>query len=340
MTEEPSPKMLWRAIKEKRFDDARALIESGVDTRISDKHDLTALDYAQLSGNIEFFKYVSRKNREKNVQTVMERFPALVENFLTLPDFQMKFKWRVYSWIPFISAFCPKDEWKMTKVGSKLRIDTGLANWSGFRFTKGSVSVFFDASCPDMLDSFLAVDNVSGEKVSVLREIIDSKDFDTDIDNLMNMDLLKGSIDVENIHRSCPKKLLRRKTKECVHDNFHATLFDFTNIKVKFKHYLCEDFGKDKKHLKPQYHEKTYSGKFWCSQDFPVQPYTLVPFLEALAPFKDTAKNIINLLGLFDVGTPIKGEVFVFPTVRVEFQFHDHNGNVDEYRNYVDRPEE
>lgn len=421
-------KQLWKAIKEGRYVDAQILIESGADTicpNIND-NELTALDLSQLTGDYKFFKYVSYKNRERNVKTVTERFPSLVETFLTLPDFQMNFKWRVYSWIPFISAFCPKDEWKLTKVGGKLRIDTSLANWSGYRFTKGSISVFFDASTGDMLDSFIAIDTVNGQRVSVMREIIGSKSsengeeedrefqdgFDKDIQDLLKMDLLKATILVDQIKiREIKTGIFRKKPKVCLHDKlFHATQYELSNIKIRFMQYYYEDFGKEgiferhpnefkndlrysKKHHKtsaneknevnmsieddesnneerlnailrnaeenhdgefdyqtgsvktkgapkPHFHEKTYSGKFWCSQDFPVQPYTLIPFLEALSPFKETARNIISILHLFDVGTPVKGEISVFPTVKVEFQFCDYNGNVDEYNDYVNLPPE
>lgn len=431
---------LWKAIKEGRFVDAKNLIASGADTRRPNPNDneLTGLDYAQLTGDINFFKYVSYKNREINVKTVTERFPSLVDTFLTLPDFQMNFKWRVYSWVPFISAFCPKDEWKMTKVGGKLRIDTSLANWSGYRFTKGSISVFFDASTEDMLDSFIAIDNVSGERISVLREMVNTNEdqnieennnnnndiaenenngsentqqkstFDNDIDNLMKMDLLKGTILVDHIQRSVVNSgVFHKKPKTIIHDNlFHATEYELSDIKVRFMQYYYEDFGKDeifnntdghefkrddkkpkskskkqkknrknhqedsenkeenyqsdddndnppnnlesfnyndenknKKHvIKPHFHEKTYSGKFWCARDFPVQVWTLYPFLEALAPFEETPRNVIKVLDFFDVGTPVKGEISVFPTVKVEFQFCNYNGNVDEYREYVNQP--
>lgn len=457
---------LWKAIKEGRLVDAKNLIASGADTRLPNHNDneLTALDYAQLTGDINFFKYVSYKNREINVKTVTERFPSLVETFLTLPDFQMNFKWRVYSWVPFISAFCPKDEWKLTKVGGKLRIDTSLANWSGFRFTKGSISVFFDASTENMLDSFIAIDNVSGERISVLREMVTPEEenqniennnnnnngedetpissFDNDINNLMKMDLLKGTILVDNIQRKeVLSGVFHKKPKTIIHDNlFHATEYELEDIKVRFMQYYFEDFGKDeifkyengnefkkvdkkkkekrhkskkgdkkkhenpekeekyqsdsenindddfdngntnnnrninsnntnndnnnnkdpfkdynlndandnnddegknhnKKHsIKPKFYEKTYSGKFWCARDFPVQVWTLYPFLEALAPFKETPCNVIKVLDFFDVGTPVKAEISVFPTVKVEFQFCNYNGNVDEYRDYVNQP--
>lgn len=428
-----SEEELWKAIKEGRFVDAKNLIESGADTRRPNPNDneLTALDYAQLSGDFNFFKYVSYKNREINVRTVTERFPSLVETFLTLPDFQMNFKWRVYSWVPFISSFCPKDEWKLTKVGGKLRIDTSLANWSGFRFTKGSISVFFDASTDDMLDSFIAIDNVTGERISVLKEMVTSAEdnqsteninnnvlieaennsvntdtkssFDNDINNLMKMDLLKGTILVDHIQRKEVKSgIIHKKPKTIIHDNlFHATEYELNDIKIRFMQYYFEDFGKEgifnytngnefkkdyskaknkhqsakiknkkkqknleteenyqdddsendnnnnddeskstNKHtVKPKFYEKTYSGKFYCARDFPVQVWTLYPFLEALAPFKETPSNVIKVLDFFDVGTPVKAEISVFPTVKVEFQFCNFNGNVDEFRDYVNLPQ-
>ena len=330
---------LRQAIKSGQFDEARSLIESGADLLKTDDDGFNSLDYAQLSGNVDFFKYTFIKNRENNVKRATEKFQILCENFLSMPDFQMKFKWKVYSWIPFISAFCPKDEWTLTKVGSRLRIDTSLANWSGFRFTKGSVSVFFDASCNDIIDSFIAVDNVSNERVSVMREIIDQSNIDGDVENLMKLDMLKGTIKVQEISMNMAKSFFRGKPKTVLHDKrFDAKRYDLSNIKVGFKHILSTEFGKKEPYKRAHYTEKTYSAKCWCSPDFPVQPHTLVPFLEALAPSSEASHNIFAILEMFHVGTPVRGEIAVFPTVRVNFQFHEYRDDVESFRDYVILP--
>ncbi|KAH0794545.1 ankyrin repeat domain-containing protein 13C [Histomonas meleagridis] len=328
---------LFNAIKEKRFDDADRLLESGVDTRITDDKGLTPVDYAQLSGNVDFFKKISFINRRINVHMMTEKFPQLCQHFLSIPDFQMKFKWQVYSWIPFISAFCPSDTWLISKVGSKLRIDTTLANWNNYRFTRGSTSVFFDANSPDMLDSFIVIDNVSGQRFSVLREIIESNEIENDIDNLMKMDLLKGSINPETIHHKPSKNFFGWRIRDSLHQNrYQVTPSDLSNVKVKFTHFLCDDFGKE--NIRPLFHEKTYSGRFWCSREFPVQPSMLIPFFEALSPFKDTCRNILMLLGMFEDGMPLKAIINVFPTVKLSFEFIDFEDNTELYHDYVNLP--
>lgn len=334
----PREHQLMEAIKAKRFEDAQSILADGADPRITDENGLTSVDYAQLSGNLEFFTHISRVTREINVKTVTQRFPDLCQTFLSLPDFKVTFDWAVKSWVPFVSMFCPFDRWILTKVGSRLRIDTTLANWSGFRWTRGSVSVFFDAACTDMMDSFLAIDNVSGDRISVLREMIESEDIDRDIQILMQLDLIKGFIQINEIIKEQSKGWFGRKAKIVNHDQtFMATPFDIKNAKIKFLHYYCNEFGKE--NPKVRLREKTYSAKFWCSNDFPVQPRMLTPFLEALAPFKDTARNVLSLFGMFDGdGMPVRGEVFVFPTVKLEFKFIDYNGDVASYRNDVIPP--
>jgi hypothetical protein len=266
-----------------------------------------------------------------NVDTVISRFPTLCQTFLGLPDFRVSFNWKVRSWVPFVSAFCPWDTWVLTKVGSRLRIDTTLANWSGFRWTRGSVSIYFDAAAEDMLDSFLAIDNVAGTQFSVLREICESTEIESDIQYLMQLDLIKGFIQIEQFQRVPARNWFGGRVGQIVHDRqWTAIPFDLSNAKIKFIHYYFEQFGQQ--NPVPRLHEKTYEGRFWCSRDFPVQPGMLVPFLETLAPFREASRNLLTLLGMFEDGMPVKGANRGVPTVKVEFSFDDFCGDVEAFR--------
>jgi hypothetical protein len=64
----------------------------------------------------------------------------------------------------------------------------------------------------------------------------------------------------------------------------------------------------------------------------------LVPFLEALAPFRETARNLLTILGMFEDGMPVKGDVNVFPTVKMEFSFDHYSGDIDSFRDDVIPP--
>lgn len=328
---------LREAIKTKDFALAHQLLDEGADPRKYDTNNLTAVDYAQLSGDITFFKEITEITRRKNVENVTRNFKEICNKFRDLPDFKVDFHWRVYSWMPFITSFCPSDHWTILKVGDKFRVNTTIANWSGFRWTRGSVSIYFDASSPDMLDSIVCVDNVNGDRVSVLREVVENPDIEQDISTLMIMDLLKGSIQTDSIQiKQSTGFFGRKKRAKLIDRTWESTPFDLNNARVDFIHYYCDDFGKE--NPREYHHTKVYSGRFWCSEDFPVQPEMLVPFFEMLAPFKETPKNIMMLLGLFNHGMPVFGEVYVFPTVRFEFQFLNYDGNVDNFRNDVNIP--
>jgi hypothetical protein len=212
-----------------------------------------------------------------------------------------------------------------------MRIDTTLANWSGFRWTRGSVSIYFNAAAEEMLDSFLAIDNVSGDRFSVLREICESTEIESDIRYLMQLDMIKGFIQIEQFQKVPARGWLGFRVGPAKHDGqWTATASDLSNAKIKFLHYYCDQFGAE--NPTARFHEKTYKGRFWCSQDFPVQPGMLVPFLETLAPFRESARNLLTLLGMFDDGMPVKGEIGVFPTVKVEFSFDHFSGDIDAFR--------
>ena len=324
---------LIAAIKEKNIERARELLSQGADPRWSDEKGLNALDYAQLNGDKDFYKEVLIANRKTNVQSVLRALPTLKERVLEIPDMSFRFNWKVYSWMPLVTMFCPYDVWSVFKLGAKLRIDSTTADWTGSRWARGDVSLYIDAGAEDPMDSFIIVDNNTGETISLLREMEDSDELDMDVDNMMQMDLLKGSLHPEVFKIERSKGTFGRPIDQIVHEGmWQATPYDLTNAKITFLHFYSENFGKNPE---PIEHVKTYSGQFWCSSDFPVQPEAIKPFLEAVTPFPDTAKNILTLLGMFNAGMPVKAVVQVFPTVKFAFELTNYSDDVSLFRDKV-----
>ena len=331
---------LIEAIKRRDWDQALHLLEEGADPRWPDESQFNALDYAQMSGNPDFFQQIYSFAKQINVQCLMERLPQLYSTFQTLPDCSLKFTWKVHSWIPFITAFCPSDTWVLWKVGNKFRIDTTLANWADTHWTRGNTSVFFDSECPELLDSFIVIDRVSGERFSVLREVIDNTHLELDCSDILQMDLIKGSIDPESIRITRSRSFFGYEISSQIIDNkWNATSYQLSNAKVSFLHVLSDNYGRDPM-PPPLNHHKTYSGTFWCTQDFPIQPSMVIPFFEVMAPFSGYSKNILMLLGMFDCGMPIKGVVNVFPTVKLDFSITDFSVDVESFRDLVNLPPE
>ena len=328
---------LLNAAKARNFEEARNLLANGADPRYYDEIGLNAMDYAQLSGNKEFFKDLLIANRKINVRSVIEKLPRLREEVHNIPDLTFQFKWKVYSWMPLVTKFCPNDVWTVWKVGDKVRADSTTADWSGSAWMRGDVSLYIDVNPSDPMDSFILIDNITGERVSLLREMDESDELDMDVDNMMHMDLLKGTIHPEcfKIERSKGKK--GAPLEPIIHEGKWETIpFDLSNAKMTFLHYYCDYFGKEKQ--TPVTHSKTYSGQFWCSNTFPVQPNMIKPFLECVTPFPDTAKNILTLLGMFDAGMPLKAAVSVFPTVKFAYEFVNYSDDVDSFRDKPNLP--
>ena len=327
---------LINSVKEKRYDDARNLLTQGADPRYYDEIGLNSMDYAQLNGDKQFFKEILVANRKTNVRSIVEKLPTLREQVLNIPDLYFQFKWKVYSWMPLVTKFCPNDVWTVYKVGDKVRVDSTTADWTGSRWARGDMSLYIDAGPSDPMDSFILIDNNTGERVNLLREMEDSDELDIDVENMMQMDLLKGTI-----HTEC-FKIERSKGKHgdlippVVIDRWESVPYDLSNAKMTFLHYYSDYFGKDNQ--TPIEHTKTYGGQFWCSSTFPVQPNMIKPFLECVTPFPDTAKNILTLLGAFDAGMPLKAVVSVFPTVKFAYEFINYNDNVDSFRDKVQIP--
>ena len=320
------------AILRKDFNEAQRLIDSGANLLIPDENDLNALDYAQLSGNIDFFKYVFQKNRENNVQLITDNYQKIRQQFSYIPDFYMKFKWQLRTWIPFVTKHLPKDDWTLIKVGHRLRIDTNLA-WSGFAFAKGNVSIFFDASKENVHDAFIAIDTKTGKEVSLFHEILSPLHINNDIDNILKMNLLKGKSDNNPLNKA--KAFIKEKVNDISHsETVEKIRSRMTSVKIKFTKGVKTLFSKEKSPSTGNILEKIYHGQFLCSSDFPLQPYTLIPFLELLAPSNDVTTNIFEILKTFQDGK-VEGEIAVFPTLKVQFEFYDFNFDVRPFVNKV-----
>lgn len=328
---------LINAVKTKNFDEARSILERGADPRWSDETGMNAMDYAQLTNDKDFFRDIVKANRKINVRCVLAKLPELIDKIFQIPDMSFQFKWKVYSWMPLVTMFCPNDVWTVYKVGGKVRIDSTTADWTGSRWARGDVSLYIDLQVPDLMDSFVVIDNITGERVNLLREVENSDELDIDVDNLLKMDLLKGALHPEVFKIERTKGTFGRTLPPVTHENrWKATQYDLTNAKITFLHYYAEEFGKE--NPQPINHTKTYSGRFWCSKEFPVQPSTITPFLEALTPFKETAKNLLTLLGMFEAGMPVKATVYVFPTVKFSFEIVNYTDNVGLFGTKVEMP--
>ncbi|EAX93381.1 hypothetical protein TVAG_406450 [Trichomonas vaginalis G3] len=328
---------LINSIKTKDYDEARRLLNEGADPRWSDESGLNAMDYVQLNNDKDFFKEIIIANRKINVRTVVAKLPELIDRIFQIPDMSFQFKWKVYSWMPLVTSFCPNDVWTVYKVGGKVRIDSTTADWTGSRWARGDISLYIDLHVPDLRDSFIIIDNNTGERVNLLREVENSDEIDIDVDNLLKMDLLKGSLHPEVFQINRSKGTFGRDLPPVnIENRWSATQYDLTNAKITFLYYYSENFGKPDQ--EPIVHSKTYSGKFWCSRDFPVQPSAITPFLEALTPFKETAKNILTLLGMFESGMPVKATVYVFPTVKFAYEIVNYTDNIELFGTKVDMP--
>jgi hypothetical protein len=154
---------------------------------------------------------------------------------------------------------------------------------------------------------------------------------ETDIGNLMRLDLIKGFIEIDGFRKASARRWFGWRLGPRRHNQqWGAIPVDIRNARVRFLHYYWEEFSRENPPL--SVHEKTYKGHFWLSLDFPVQLRMLVPILETMAPFRETARNFLTLLGMFDEGMPVKGDIDVFATVKLEFSFDNFFGDVDSFR--------
>lgn len=94
---------------------------------LKNKHGFTPLSEATSFGDRALIGslwsgYKSRARRSHDLQ----HFRSHLES---LADFQATFFWRVESWLPFVTRWCPSDTFRLTKCGAKLRVDLSMMEW-------------------------------------------------------------------------------------------------------------------------------------------------------------------------------------------------------------------
>uniref|UniRef100_A0A1I7XT45 ANK_REP_REGION domain-containing protein n=1 Tax=Heterorhabditis bacteriophora TaxID=37862 RepID=A0A1I7XT45_HETBA len=89
----------------------------------------------------------------------MSRKPHLVKMLEDLGDFYLELKWDFQSWIPLLSRMLPSDVCQIYKKGTRLRMDTTLADFSERRWERGDISFVFNAAADSETDQLVIMDN-------------------------------------------------------------------------------------------------------------------------------------------------------------------------------------
>lgn len=101
------------------------------------------LQEAISTTDVDIIWKIIQKVQPKIQKELKERIPNLNNSLLGLPDFYLELRWEFKTWVPLISRWCPYDNYKIWKKGSKLRIDTTLIGFENMNWIRGNISFIY-----------------------------------------------------------------------------------------------------------------------------------------------------------------------------------------------------
>jgi hypothetical protein len=120
---------------------ARMLLAAGAYSKARTPDGWEAIHISSLTGNPDLVRTsVMAFLRETN-DAFERRLPALMSRFEAMPDFTLRMKWELKSWLPLVSSLLPTDEYTIHKRGSSLRLDSTLLGMNGLKWERGNLSL-------------------------------------------------------------------------------------------------------------------------------------------------------------------------------------------------------
>ncbi|KAJ3425930.1 ankyrin repeat domain-containing protein 13c [Anaeramoeba flamelloides] len=137
---------LMIAIHQNNFDTVVLFLQHGADPYAETPDRWTSLQESAFFSDKQVFEKVFLSYQSKQTTNYKIKYPIVFKQLENLPDFTMKLKWEMSSWVPFLSSFLPNDEYLIRKKGTNLRLDCSLLGVENKNWIKGDVSILLSGS--------------------------------------------------------------------------------------------------------------------------------------------------------------------------------------------------
>ncbi len=120
---------------------ARVLLAAGAAPNARTPDGWEAFHIAALSNKTELVReavMASLRETDAAFQRRGKRADAVLS---AMPDFVLKLRWDLSSWVPLVGSLMPSDNVTISKRGSSIRVDTTLLGMNGLKWERGSVSL-------------------------------------------------------------------------------------------------------------------------------------------------------------------------------------------------------
>lgn len=221
-----------------RVDCTKVLLKHEADTTITSSLCFYPLQDAISTGNREICRMIMEKRFFQISDMVQIRTPFLYSQLPNVPDLYVEVDWKFFSWIPFVTNFCPRDTCRIWKRGNWVRFDMSLVGLEKYTFQYGEVSFIFKID-PELV-TFWVVDHKEKlvEKFNPLKINYPREDIESDLNLNMRMELICAKLKRSNLEETERIKFVPVKSGwfgggsdlEEEIAGYHTRVFDIKNI--------------------------------------------------------------------------------------------------------------
>lgn len=219
------------------------LLNNNAAVNLKNSKGWTPLAEAISFGHRPTISLILRKLKEQSRSQMNTRRPKLLDALKMMGDFYMELKWDFSSWVPLISRILPSDVCKISKLGSNIRLDTTLIDFSEMHWQRGDISFIFRGDMPPK-DSLTVLDN-EAKCFQHVRPEESEMEIEDEVDILMASDILATQMSTKNVTFSKAQSgwIFKEDKKETVgqYDSDFYTVNGLTLEQRKRREHLSRD---------------------------------------------------------------------------------------------------
>lgn len=157
-----------------------------------------------------------------------ERLRAVMNSLLVLPDFECQIRWEFDSPVlPLFNKLAPSDVLHLRKSGDSLRLDSTLASWKRFRFSKRrEFTTLFQGNAGSSGGPRLWQLNHSKRTISDMTEGLDKEETGAVVDDLVAAEAVQWDMQMKNLEVAEATTWLGHLAPPCEVNGWQATRFD------------------------------------------------------------------------------------------------------------------
>lgn len=217
------------------------LLDRQANPRLRSSTGWTPLDAAASTGDKQLVSALLGSMKKTAPSRWDARLSSLARSLQSLPDFECNIRWEFESPVlPWLNKIAPSDVIRLRKSGTNLRIDSTLASWKRFRFSKrrNLTTLFRGDRLKDELCGSIGQmkSSCSGPRLSMLNhskqtvvdvtEGLDGDESRAVVDDLVRAEIMQWDMQMDSLEVAEATNWLGSAAGPCDINGWKATRFD------------------------------------------------------------------------------------------------------------------